>query len=77
LQNVSRVQLATLSEVESDTKLTADQKSLAKSLKKKLVQPLLLGDDPILVVAGKELAADRDERSGERGAVGGEDPGAP
>lgn len=36
MQNVSRFQLATLSEVESDTKLTADQKSLAKSLKEKL-----------------------------------------
>lgn len=36
MQSVSRVQLATLSEVESDTKLTADQKSLAKSLKEKL-----------------------------------------
>ena len=36
MQNVSRVQLATLSEVESDTKLTAEQKSLAKSLKEKL-----------------------------------------
>lgn len=36
MQQVSRFQLATLSEVESDTKLTADQKSLAKSLKEKL-----------------------------------------
>lgn len=36
MQSVSRVQLATLPEVESDTKLTADQKSLAKSLKEKL-----------------------------------------
>lgn len=36
MQNVSRVQLATLSEVEADTKLTADQKSLAKSSKEKL-----------------------------------------
>ncbi len=35
-QNVSRVQLATLPEVEADTKLTADQKSLAKSLYEKL-----------------------------------------
>ncbi len=35
MQAVSRVQLATLSEVESDTKLNADQKSLAKSLKEK------------------------------------------
>ena len=33
---VSRFQLATLAEVEADTKLTADQKSLAKSLKEKL-----------------------------------------
>lgn len=36
LQNYTRVQLATLPEVESDTKLNADQKSLAKSLKEKL-----------------------------------------
>lgn len=36
LQSVSRVQLATLPEVEADTKLTADQKSLAKSLKEKI-----------------------------------------
>ncbi len=36
MQSVSRVQLATLPEVESDTKLTADQKSLAKSLREKL-----------------------------------------
>lgn len=36
MQNTARVQLATLPEVESDTKLTAEQKSLAKSLKEKL-----------------------------------------
>jgi hypothetical protein len=36
MQSVTRVQLATLPEVESDTKLTADQKALAKSLKEKL-----------------------------------------